>query len=175
MPAGTKYPKDLNLSLRSIRTPAIYDSNLDEWLMLSANVIKTEGGLFIFQKGTDDGRTKVDAQLTGRKVGEVATLQDAVSAVGNGNSIYMESNDTFKITEISGTSTSRTLIFEVCDTENGTYSLIQGMRLLDSALETQTSNKYEIWVFEGVAGLWFRCRVSAVAGGNVTVKGKVVA
>ena len=45
-------------------TPAFYDANLNEWVMLSANVVKTEGGVLIFQRGTDDGRAKVEAQVS---------------------------------------------------------------------------------------------------------------
>ena len=70
MAAGQKYNKPLNYDGQNVKTPAIYDSNLDEWLMLSANVVKTEGGVFIFQKGTDDGKAKVSAELTGSKVAE---------------------------------------------------------------------------------------------------------
>ena len=64
MPAGTKYDKELNKDTYSVKTPSFYDTNLDEWLMASANVVKTEGGLFIFQKGTDAGRAKVDAEVS---------------------------------------------------------------------------------------------------------------
>jgi hypothetical protein len=116
-----------------------------------------------------------DMQLTGRNVAEEETLQDAASATGNGTAIYMGGCDTFKITEISGTSTSRTVVFEVSNTETGTYSAIQGVRLSDYSMASQTSNEDEIWQIDGLSGLWFRARISAVAGGNVTVKGKKVA
>lgn len=65
----------LNKDKNSVRTPAFWDANLNEWAMASANVVKTEGGLFVFQRGTDDGRAKVDAQLTGSKA-EQASAQD---------------------------------------------------------------------------------------------------
>lgn len=116
-----------------------------------------------------------DVKLSGRNVQQETTLQNSASAVGNGTAIYMGGADTFKITEISGTSTSRTIIFEVSNTENGTYSAIQGVRFSDFTMSSQTVNKSEVWQIDGLAGLWFRARVSAVAGGNVTVKGKVVA
>ena len=114
-------------------------------------------------------------ELSGRNVGEEVTLQDAADATGNGTAIYMGNADTFKITEISGTSTSRTLVFEVCGTESGTYSAITGIRLSDLSTGTQTTSEDEIWQFDGLAGLWFRARLSAIAGGNVTVNGKAVA
>lgn len=110
----------------------------------------------------------------GKKIGVEIILQGATTTPKNGEVIYMDKADTFKVTEISGTSTSRTLIFEVSGTENGTYSAIQGVRLSDISLATQTTEIGGIWQFEGLAGLWFRVRVSAIAGGNVTVKGKAV-
>ena len=68
MAAGQKYNKSLNYDERKVKTPAFYDPNLDEWLMASANVVKTEGGVFVFQKGTDDGKAKVVAELSGSKM-----------------------------------------------------------------------------------------------------------
>lgn len=65
MAAGQKYNKTLNYDEHNVKTPAFHDPNLDEWLMASANVVKTEGGVFVFQKGTDDGKAKVVAELTG--------------------------------------------------------------------------------------------------------------
>jgi hypothetical protein len=114
-------------------------------------------------------------KLTGRNVQQETTLQNAVSAAANGIAIYMGGADTLKITEISGTSTSRTIVFEISNAENGTYSPVQGVRLSDLAMATQTSSNGELWQIDGLAGLWFRARVSTVVGGNVTVKGKVVA
>lgn len=65
MAAGQQYNKHLNYDQGNVKGAAIYDANLDEWVMLSAQVVKTEGGVLIYQRGTDDGRAKVDAQLTG--------------------------------------------------------------------------------------------------------------
>ena len=112
---------------------------------------------------------------TGKNVGGEAVLQNSALVIGNGVAIYMGGADTFKITEISGTSTTRTIVFEVSNAESGTYTPVQGVNLADLSLASQTSNNGEIWQIDGLAGLWFRARVSAVAGGNVTVKGKVIA
>lgn len=120
-------------------------------------------------------RTNTEFELTGRNVKDETTLQNAVSTAGSGTSIYMGGADTFKITEISGTSASRTIVFEISNTELGTYSAVQGVRLSDFTMGLQASSNGEVWQIDGLAGLWFRVRVSAVAGGNVTVKGKVVA
>ena len=76
MAAGQQYNKHLNYDQGNVKGAAIYDANLDEWVMLSAQVVKTEGGVLIYQRGTDDGRAKVDAQLTGSNA-EVVSAQDA--------------------------------------------------------------------------------------------------
>ena len=65
MAAGQKYNVTLNYDEHNVKTPAFHDPNLNEWLMASANVVKTESGLFVFQKGTDDGKAKVLAELSG--------------------------------------------------------------------------------------------------------------
>jgi len=76
--AGQKYNKTLNYDEHNVKTPAFHDPNLDEWLMASANVVKTESGLFVFQKGTDDGKAKVLAELSGSNV-EIGGVSFAVS------------------------------------------------------------------------------------------------
>lgn len=122
-----------------------------------------------------DSQGNIRNDADGKFVSDEVTLQNGVSAPENGTVIYMGGADTFKITEISGTAATRTIIFEVSNKENGTYSLIQGVRLSDTTLNTQSTTNNEIWQFDGVAGLWFRARISEVSGGNVTVKGKKVA
>lgn len=79
MAAGQKYNKTLNYDEHNVKTPAFYDPNLDEWLMASANVVKTESGLFVFQKGTDDGKAKVLAELSGSNL-EVAAVVNVAFA-----------------------------------------------------------------------------------------------
>lgn len=111
----------------------------------------------------------------GKKVKDEIILQNAIVASGNGTAIYMGDSDTFKITGISGTSTSRTIIFEVSNAQDGVFSLIQGVRLSDLSMATQTTNLNEIWQLDGLAGLWFRARVSTISGGNLTIKGRVIA
>jgi hypothetical protein len=163
---------------RSMRE-VIFDSLF--YFVLKLKGVKIMSGHFIYQDPNNGGDKIVGTgnplptQLTGRNVKDETTLQNAATATGNGTAIYMGAADTFKITEISGTSTSRTIVFEVSNAENGTYSAVQGVRLSDLVMASQTSNNSEVWQIDGLAGLWFRARVSAVAGGNVTVKGKAVA
>jgi len=95
MAAGTQYAKKLNMDQNYVKTPAIYDSNLDEWLMLAGNYVKTAGGLWVPQKAADDGT--ILAQLTGSSVPitapvyaqkankvEVSTVLSAVSVPAGG-------------------------------------------------------------------------------------------
>jgi len=72
MAAGTQYNKHLNYDQAYVKTPAIYDSNLGEWLMLAGNYVKTAGGLWVPQKGSDDGEALV--QLTGRNVEKITVF-----------------------------------------------------------------------------------------------------
>lgn len=81
MAVGQKYDENLNRDISKVKTPAFYDPNLDEWLTASANVIQTENGIFIYQKGTNDGRAKVDAHLTGTILAEQKTNADAVNNI----------------------------------------------------------------------------------------------
>lgn len=59
MAAGQQYNKSLNLDVAGVKTPAIYDPNLNEWLMLAGNCVMTAGGVWIFQRGTNDGAANV--------------------------------------------------------------------------------------------------------------------
>jgi len=101
------------------------------------------------------------------------TLQDAATTAGNGTPFTVGAYKTLTI-EINGTSTSRTVVFEGAST-SGTYYPIQGVKLSDLSMATQTTGNGEVWTFE-VTGLnTFRARISAVGGGSVTIKGKAVA
>lgn len=48
------------------------------------------------------------------------------------------------------------------------------VRLSDMLLSTQTTNLNEVWQFDATGLVNFRVRLSDVAGGNVTVKGRAV-
>jgi len=64
---GVKYNEQLNMDANYVKTPAAYDSDLDEWLMLSKNYVYT-GSLWVPQKANADG--EVLTQLTGSTVAE---------------------------------------------------------------------------------------------------------
>lgn len=100
------------------------------------------------------------------------TLQNATTA-GNGTAFTVGSNKTLTIS-ISGTSTSRTVVFEASDVD-GNFTPFQGVRLSDLEMGIQTTGTNEKWQFEVTGITSFRARVSAIAGGNVVVKGTAVA
>ncbi|MFK7678825.1 hypothetical protein ACI3ER_12345 [Bacillus sp. Wb] len=118
-----------------------------------------------------DGTPVMDVYNKGSFVKPV-TLQNAATAVGNGAEFDVESYKTLTL-EVSGTATSHTLVFEGASA-SGTWYPVQGVRLSDFAMGTQTTTKGEVWTFEVPGLVKFRTRLSAVAGGNVSVKGNAV-
>lgn len=101
------------------------------------------------------------------------TLQSVATAVGNGTVLNIGGLKTLTI-EISGTSTSRTVVFEAAS-ESGTYFPIYGTNLQNQSFFTQTAGNNGVWRFDLTGLTTFRARISAVAGGDVTVTGKAVA
>lgn len=99
------------------------------------------------------------------------TLQNA-SITGNGTVFTVGSLKTLTIS-ISGTSTSRTILFEAADID-GNFTPFQGVRLNDLEMGVQTTGINEKWQFEVTGITSFRARISAIAGGNVVVKGTAV-
>ena len=190
MPAGTEYAKNLNKDLNKVKTPAFYDANLDEWLMASANVVQTEGGLFIFQKGTDLGRAKtdavisaelpagtkkigsVDATLTGSSVESAVTMQNAATANGNGTSINTSGKGSLVLTVIGAF--DATVIFESTADEGTTWRSHSAVNL---ATSVTSPNALAQGTFRlNVAGVdLVRTRISGYVSGAITVVGKASA
>ncbi|GBF77252.1 hypothetical protein PA598K_05788 [Paenibacillus sp. 598K] len=100
------------------------------------------------------------------------TLQEAATAAGNGTSFDVGFYKTLTI-EVWGTSTSRTVVYEV-QSISGAWYPIQGLRIQDYAMATQTTGTGEVWQFDVTGLAAFRARISAIAGGNVSVRGKAV-
>lgn len=100
-------------------------------------------------------------------------LQDAATVTGNGTPLDVGSTKTLTI-EITGTSTSRTIIFEASSI-SGTYYQIKGQQLSpSSSYWTQTTGNNEVWQFDVTGLAFFRAKLYAVAGGSVTIKGRAV-
>lgn len=121
---------------------------------------------------TIDQDNPLHTRLTTSLVQDV-TLQNAATATGNGTALDVKGLKTLTV-EVSGTSTSRTVIFEGASV-SGTYYPITGVKLSDYTSATQTTGTGEVWQFDITGLVNVRARVSAVAGGNVSVKGKAVA
>lgn len=101
------------------------------------------------------------------------TLQNAATSVGNGTPLDVEGFKTLTI-EITGTSATRTILFEGSSL-SGAYYAMMGTKLTDFSTAIQTTGTGEIWQFDITGLVNFRARISAISGGNVNVKGRVIA
>ncbi|SFF23305.1 hypothetical protein SAMN04487969_11986 [Paenibacillus algorifonticola] len=104
------------------------------------------------------------------------TFQNAAIEVGDGIPLVVGNKSTL-IVEITGTATSRMLEFKALGPSGAQYALM-GSRVSDYTPASSTTGGTpvtgEMWEF-GIQGLnTVIIRVSAVTGGNVTVKGTVI-
>ncbi len=110
-------------------------------------------------------------------VQKIHTFQNAVTATGNGTECVINfsgSPDLMMVLAISGTATARTVIFEGKG-EVGDYIAIQATNINSNASATQTTGTTdELWKVNLAGISAFRARVSAVSGGSLTVKGKII-
>jgi hypothetical protein len=107
------------------------------------------------------------------KILERHIFQEGVTTTGNGVNYVVKGAGNIITLQITGTSTSRTIIFEgSVDGVNYVPLLCANLTTLD--LATQTTGKDELWQVD-ISGIHlFRTRVSAISGGNITVVGRVV-
>ena len=100
-------------------------------------------------------------------------FHDEATTTGNGTTYFVGASKTLTV-EIYGTSTSRTISFYAIS-ESGTIRPMMGVRMSDFATATSTTTTGEIWQFD-ITGLdSVMMDLTAVAGGNVSVKGRAVA
>lgn len=104
--------------------------------------------------------------------GKIVLLQNNVTVPSNGIETIINSNDKATIF-ISGTSTSRTIIFEGKDNDGNWYSA-SAIKLSDATRANQTTGNNEAWSLDLSNWVSFRIRVSAVAGGYVRVTAKII-
>jgi len=121
-----------------------------------------------------DGSMKVKIKSDAADV----TLQNAASAAGNGTPFAPVDGNYTLTFEITGTSTSRTIMFELAG-PSGQYIPVTAFSVTDPIkFGPQTSGgsntEPESWQVVVPAGYSFRTRIGAVSGGYVTVKGKAV-
>lgn len=103
-------------------------------------------------------------------------FHDTETSTSNGTQLNINSEKSLTIFT-SGTSTSRTLEFKGKDIDDNIYDIV-GVKINDTNFITSinTTNINEVWYFENIEGYTaIYINISAIAGGNVTVKGKVVA
>lgn len=100
------------------------------------------------------------------------TFHSVVTQAGNGTSLTIGEYQKLTL-GISGTSTSRTIEFHVID-ENGIDDVIQGIKPKDFSTASFSSGNNETWQFEISGYVTFYAKITAVAGGNVTIKGRVM-
>lgn len=108
----------------------------------------------------------------GQRIGDLTFHNEATTA-GTGTVYNVADYDTL-VVEIYGTSTSRTVEFKVKGPSGASYPL-QGSKVGDAAtMATSTTGTGEMWEFEISAYTSVYMNLSAVSGGNVTIKGRVV-
>lgn len=104
--------------------------------------------------------------------GKRVILQNNVIIPSNGITFTVNSFDKATIF-ITGTSTSRTIVFEGSDSEGNWYPALFA-KIPDLTMSSQTTGNNEVWSIDLTDWFAIRARVSAVAGGNVRVTAKVV-
>lgn len=113
----------------------------------------------------------IATSITGSLANDI-TLLDAVTVATAG--VYTLQGEKTITIEIYGTSTSRTIVFQA-KSASGTARNLIGVRTSDLSMATSTNGTAEIWQFDVTGCVSFVTDLTAVAGGNVTIKGKAVA
>lgn len=121
--------------------------------------------------GTGKPITDVFMKGGGSDVQDI-TLQNGATATGIGTSFNVGYFKTLNI-KITGTNTSRTIVFEAAGFDN-VFEPIQGVRPKDYIMDSKTTENNESWQFDVTGFSSFRTRIEAIAGGNVTIKGRAV-
>jgi len=113
-----------------------------------------------------------DVSLSGSDVEEV-TFHDAAEAQATGAEWAVGGKKTLTV-EIYGTSSGRTVEFKAKG-PSGTARAISGIKLSDFSTATSTTGTGELWQFDVTGLTSVIMDLTAVADGNVSVKGKAVA
>ena len=101
-------------------------------------------------------------------------FQNDATTTGNGTSFQSGRNDQLTI-YITGTSTSRTIIFEGSDGESTpNWYPIPAIKLPTLTSATSTTGTNESWVINLAHWVLVRCRISTIVGGTVRITGRVV-
>jgi hypothetical protein len=97
------------------------------------------------------------------------TFHDAATVAADGTDMDVAGLATVSV-QISGTSTSRTVLFK-SSVDNTNFLDIMGMDIATLSPSVSTTDTGKIFMFDvrGISKL--RMDISAVAGGNITIKG----
>lgn len=101
-------------------------------------------------------------------------FQDSISSPAEGNPFYTNRNNIVTV-YITGSSTSRTILFQGADGEGNWYPII-GCKISDAfmPMATSTTGTNEKWQFDVADSLAIRMNVTAIAGGNLRITGRAV-
>jgi hypothetical protein len=100
------------------------------------------------------------------------TFHNAATTTGNGTAFEVGAYKTLTV-EIFGTSTGRTVTF-YAKGPSGTLRALMGVKISDLSTSVNTTGTGEIWQFD-ITGLnQIVMDLTAVTGGNITVKGRAV-
>lgn len=132
----------------------------------------TSGTITVKGRSTPLIASEKAISVTG-SLANIITLQNVATATGVGSPYALQNEKTILI-EIYGTATSSTVSFEGIGA-SGTNHQIMGVRLSDLATAVSTVGLGEYWQFDVTGLVSFQANITAIAGGNVTVKGKAVA
>lgn len=100
------------------------------------------------------------------------TFHHQATAPGEGAYLDVGSAKTLTL-EITGSSSARKVTFSGSSIA-GTFMSVQGVRLNDFKVASETTTHYEVWQFDITGLKQFRARIAEVSGGNCSVKGMVV-
>ena len=102
-------------------------------------------------------------------------LQTNAIATGNGTPFNTINKMTEILFTITGSSSSRNVVFEYSFNDGSTWIACPCVNLATLAIASTTTGTNESWSANVIGANYFRTRISAVAGGDVDIVGKVVA
>lgn len=135
----------------------------------TASFLMTETGVWVPEKGTDDGRSIVKVSKDNRDV----ILHSGSTATGTGNVFEVGDANELKI-KVKGTATTFEVVFEEGD-EDGDYTPIFGVRRSDAKVSTKSTELNDVFIFDVSGAKTFRARLAVITGpsANIKVKGRV--
>ncbi len=101
-------------------------------------------------------------------------FHNASTSAGNGNVFKIRGDFQTINIEITGTATSSTVKFEGRSHDNGNWYSISGINISTLTIASQTTGKKELWQFDLTGLIEFRTKIDSIAGGNLSIIGRVV-